>query len=53
MKTVKAILTYPKSRKQYSKGYRTGYRAGKELGAIIVIIPATLIIGTLLALLIG
>jgi hypothetical protein len=52
MKTVKAIPTQSRRQKKYvkgwRKGYKSGYSTGKEIGAIIVDIPALIILITLI-----
>ena len=48
MKTVKAILTFPKSHKKYVKGYKKGYDEGKWTGALIVGIPSFIFVVTLI-----
>jgi hypothetical protein len=48
MKTVKAILTFPKSHKKYVKGYKKGYSEGQWTGALVVGCPSLLFIITLI-----
>ena len=48
MKTVKAILTFPKSHKKYVKGYKKGYDEGKWIGALSVGIPSFCFIAALI-----